>query len=84
MARTGANGRETRLATVKLPEFMGPRPSSGPIRRRRRAGCARLGDRTRKLHHPVESMKISGAPAGEGSSVSEMDARATIHGKYLD
>lgn len=35
------------------------------------------------MHHPVESLKISGGSGGEASTVSEMGASATIHGKQL-
>lgn len=36
-----------------------------------------------ELHSPVESLKISGAPGGEASTVSEMGASATMYGKQL-
>jgi len=36
-----------------------------------------------ELHHPLESLKISGAAGGKDSVVSEMGASATIHGEQL-
>lgn len=36
-----------------------------------------------ELQHPMDSMRISGAPGGEGSTLSQIGASATLHGKQL-